>query len=278
MHHFGSLVVRGLHCAFASFTNILDPCLTIYLVHPETDEFDLLNVGSDWRIWVGVIDSTTVHITCNECSDNTDCNLNGQCVDGNCQCYTDNGAKYLGMHCETRLADECNTIIGETRNQTFSIDWYTSTGPGGPENTLFQEYSRPVYTYISGMDEVAEDDIMWLVYTGNRWFGLWFNLKERNSTAEELVVRTENFHAFWYRAYNTVTKYVSAPSKGSTPVGTDWYAIGERGSQYGPFGALYPVQMHNQTGRGFFRCAGEYIPPVSDGRRLLNMKRARGKN
>ena len=29
----------------------------------------------------------------------------------------------------------------------------------------------------------------------------------------------------------------------------------------GPFGNLIPIQLHNQTGRGFFRCAGEYIPP-----------------
>ena len=41
-------------------------------------------------------------------------------------------------------------------------------------------------------DRLSFDDIISIL----KWFGMWFNLKERNSTAEELVVRTENFHAF----------------------------------------------------------------------------------
>ena len=49
---------------------------------------------------------------------------------------------------------------------------------------------------------------------------------------------------------------VSDPTSGSTPVGVDFYVIGERGDQFGPFGALYPIQLHNQTGKGYYRCAG----------------------
>jgi len=70
--------------------------------------------------------------------------------------------------------------------------------------------------------------------------------------------------AFWNRAYSSYTYYVSDPTQNPTPVGVDWYRIGEeKGSQYGPFGALYPAQLYNQTGRGFFRCSGSYITPKS---------------
>jgi len=87
-------------------------------------------------------------------------------------------------------------------------------------------------------------------------------------------------YSFWNRAYSTVTMFVSDPTEGSTPVGTDWYSIGERGSQYGHFGALYPVQLYNQTGRGFFRCAGEYTPPYNvsaTDRRKLQYRELPGK-
>jgi len=246
---------------------------------PETDSYDLLEVNPSWSIWVGVIGSTSVSITCNECNDNTDCNLNGQCVDGSCQCYRGDGAQFLGMHCETKLTDECQTIIGEGNNETFSISYYSPT-PNGTADVLFQEYSRPVYTYISGMYDVHEDDIIWMMYTGSRWFGMWFNLEQINATEEELVVGTQEFHAFWNQAYSTVTMFVSDPTEGSTPVGTDWYSIGERGSQYGHFGALYPVQLYNQTGRGFFRCAGEYTLPnnvSATDRRKLQYRELPGK-
>ena len=47
---------------------------------------------------------------------------------------------------------------------------------------------------------------------------------------------------------------VSDPTTNDTPVGVDFYWIGETGDQFGPYGALYPLQLHNQTGRGIFRC------------------------
>ena len=61
--------------------------------------------------------------------------------------------------------------------------------------------------------------------------------------------------------YNTeeVTKVVSDPvgATGYTPVGVDFFMIGERGEQFGPFGARIPFQLYNQTGRGYFRCSDE---------------------
>ena len=49
-------------------------------------------------------------------------------------------------------------------------------------------------------------------------------------------------------------------TKSSTPVGVDFFWIGERGGQFGPFGALKPMQKDNQTGRGIFRCSDDPGP------------------
>ena len=65
--------------------------------------------------------------------------------------------------------------------------------------------------------------------------------------------------AFWDEVYTSKTAFVSdkVTGIGFTPVGVDFYFIGERGDQYGPFGARYPIQKYNQTGRGYFRCASK---------------------
>jgi len=63
---------------------------------PETSEFNLLNVAGPWQVWKGVIDTSDVNTVCNICSENTDCNLNGKCVAGKCECKTgDGGEKFL---------------------------------------------------------------------------------------------------------------------------------------------------------------------------------------
>jgi len=82
------------------------------------------------------------------------------------------------------------------------------------------------------------------------------NLTGRPVGSKQWLVGIANYHAFWYKAYDTTTIFVSDPTKESSPVGVDWYKIGERGDQFGPLGALTPIQRYNQTGRGVFRCAG----------------------
>lgn len=65
--------------------------------------------------------------------------------------------------------------------------------------------------------------------------------------------------AFWdgvYAINNTFAVSSLVTEIGFTPVGVDFFLIGEGGDQFGPFGALYPVQKFNHTGRGYFRCAG----------------------
>jgi len=138
---------------------------------PDTEEYDLLNVASEWNIWFGVIDTTHVTYSCTECNSNTDCNLNGNCVNGECECLVETveegggGISYLGPHCEVKLKDKCGTIFDGSLNSTWSIIRYTL--PGGPENVLFEEYNRPVYGLVSGI-ETKEDDIHWLVYVSPR--------------------------------------------------------------------------------------------------------------
>ena len=71
------------------------------------------------------------------------------------------------------------------------------------------------------------------------------------------LIRVRLKPAFWAKAYHPrLTYFVSEPTTKATPVGVDFYWIEQRGEQFGPFGSLVPIQLHNQTGRGFFRCNG----------------------
>ena len=86
-----------------------------WLLRSETtDAYDIEDVQSPWQVWRGVIEMTNVQISCNECIDNDDCNLNGICnPDGSCECFDDvEGMTFLGPHCEVILEDNCQTIIG----------------------------------------------------------------------------------------------------------------------------------------------------------------------
>eukprot|EP00984_Skeletonema_dohrnii_P016809 scaffold7526_cov115-Skeletonema_dohrnii-CCMP3373.AAC.8 len=216
----------------------------------ETDVYDIEQVQGPWQVWAGVIGKTDVDITCNECNDNADCNLNGECTkDGKCECYDD----VEGYRFPVPL-----------RTEEFNDTW--SVVPVGWGKGLFQEYDRPVYVYQGGSPLVDDDkDAVYLIYSGDRWFGLYqpgvqFLYGETYEANFKAAVM--NYHAFWDRAYNSGTVIVSDPTTGDTPVvsttikcmGVDFYYIGERGNQFGPYGALYPLQLNNQTGRGYFRC------------------------
>ncbi len=64
---------------------------------------------------------------------------------------------------------------------------------------------------------------------------------------------------------------MSDVTTGDTPVGVDFYWIGERGEQFGPFGVLNPFS--NVTGRGHFRCSDPESNSTSTsnaGRQLVN--------
>mmetsp|Transcript_24187 Transcript_24187/g.41279 ORF Transcript_24187/g.41279 Transcript_24187/m.41279 type:complete len:672 (+) Transcript_24187:20-2035(+) len=230
----------------------------------ETGVFDIEEVNQmNWEVWQGVIETTDVRITCNECNDNEDCNLNGECKrDGSCDCSKDiDGRTFLGPHCEVILKDNCRTIIGERYNESYSvidIDWLGS-------GQVWEAYNRPIYKYNLGSGNPSfdgTDDLLLLMYSGSRWFGLHFiDGAGVNIFTEEYRESTtyaiKNYHAFWDEVYTMSTIIVSdpVPRTGFTPVGVDFFTIGERGEQFGPFGVKLPLQLHNQTGRGAYRCS-----------------------
>ena len=80
---------------------------------PETPGYDLLDVASSmWDVWTGKISQTGVNIQCNFCEGQSDCNLNGMCVEGKCVCDASKDTVYLGEHCEIVLEETCRRIIG----------------------------------------------------------------------------------------------------------------------------------------------------------------------
>mmetsp|Transcript_39110 Transcript_39110/g.94141 ORF Transcript_39110/g.94141 Transcript_39110/m.94141 type:complete len:376 (-) Transcript_39110:222-1349(-) len=223
---------------------------------PETTEYDLLEIVGNWQVWVGIIGKAEVSVATNSCSDEDDCNMNGDCINDKCVCKHEDGVEHLGSHCEVSLKDSCQAIIGERETQAFVT--MSMSFLGGSDDKLFQEYSRPVYySYYEMDDESYNPATIMLVYSGNRWFGSIFpDTYVENMTLEENLVLWSDYHAFWYQAYSVSTQFVSDPTSGSTPVGVDFYWIGERGDQFGPFGSLIPLQLYNQTGRGVYRCNG----------------------
>lgn len=135
----------------------------------ETEGFDLLDVAGSWQLWVGAIGTTELSVACNECEDDTDCNLNGSCdaMTHECICDEEEGVTYLGYHCEVKLVDECRIIIGEDESE-WSIQSEES-------NEIDSSYGRPVYSYAGGLDEdvglgLGPGDDVALIYSGARWF------------------------------------------------------------------------------------------------------------
>ena len=61
---------------------------------PKTTEFNLMNVVGNWQVWVGTIGKAEVNIACNECDDESDCNLNGQYIQSKCSCDSKDGVSF----------------------------------------------------------------------------------------------------------------------------------------------------------------------------------------
>lgn len=162
---------------------------------PETEEFDLLEIDGSWQVWTSGIEDTSVSIKCNECVSDSDCNLNGVCDNGKCDCDVDERAVFLGTHCEVKLKNECRTIIGKEHNDTWSVGVMTKFGPEGSSTEVIdQEYSRPVYAYVGGLpDELSPDEGNGysLIYSGSRWFRI--NLKGANVQGGDIEERIAEF-------------------------------------------------------------------------------------
>lgn len=230
-------------------------CSNWLLRNQQTRGYDLLSVEGDWDTWVGIIEKMPVSVVCNECHKESDCNLKGECISGKCSCRNGNGAQYLGPHCEVKLRDECTTIIGDGYNDTWSI----SEIPGLESNpTILQQYNRPVFSYdnTGSIPDVPSNDRLSLLYSGSRWFGVYFEDSQNVPSEEWIFGHTPDYHAFWDEIYSPEFTYiVSDQTTSSTPAGVDLYFLGEQGRQPGHFGELVPIQLYNQPGRGLYRCS-----------------------
>ena len=121
------------------------------------------------------------------------------------------------------------------------------------EKTPFYSYDRPVYLYEGGLlnYSVTADDVAIMIYGGSRWFGALF--EDMASTGVEgWVDYMTEFHAFWDPVYTNRTQIVSNPTTSSSPIGSDFFRIGNRGERYGPLGELNPLS--DPPGSGFFEC------------------------
>lgn len=178
---------------------------------PNTDEFDLLDVPHTWEIWVGVIDNEAqMSVACNECRDDTDCNLNGVCTDKECVCTNPD---YAGRHCELELP--CARIISDLSNETWSVVTTKNC------ETFVHEYERPIYTLLGernitgdiaipetlqSLNEQLREDMKYdllgdrlsIIYTGSRWFVMVIEGGKKMSM-DMLEGMGSEFHAFWDR-------------------------------------------------------------------------------
>ena len=88
-------------------------------------------------------------------------------------------------------------------------------------------------------------------FSQNIRFGAYFEAMASIGLEGWIVYVTE-FHAFWDRVYTDRVKIVSDPTTQSSPIGSDFFLIGNRGERYGPFGELNPLS--DPAGSGFFDC------------------------
>jgi len=90
-----------------------------------------------------------------------------------------------------------------------------------------------------------------MLFSGSRYLGIVFK-ETRFQEVNFWQSMAADYHPLWSVELNK-TIFVSDPTTESTPVGVDFFEIGEQGEQYGPFGVLYPMQY--PPGRGYFHCA-----------------------
>eukprot|EP00984_Skeletonema_dohrnii_P027544 scaffold17096_cov84-Skeletonema_dohrnii-CCMP3373.AAC.3 len=237
-------------------TDDISDCGPWLLRSQEYLGFDLGGAAGGWQIWEGKIVPTDVSLTCDKCKDDADCNLNGECNNGKCQCRKQDGVMYLGEHCEVQLKDECRTITSQNYDGS-RVTWSADSAAAWiGEDGIYQEYSRPMYSYVEGLSpELAPkgDDNVALVYTGSRYVITNLEQAKNNATSAYWEWQTKNFHGFWAQAFSpSYSSLISEPTQSDTPVGVDFFWVGEQDEQYGPFGLLRPAFQF--PGEGLFRC------------------------
>lgn len=86
----------------------------------------------------------------------------------------------------------------ETWNATYLRSW--SEDNFGSGDDLYEQYSRPVYSYVGGVPEWDESDrgvvgegIRTVIYSGNRWFATYI-VRENETSYEDLMYAAMEYH------------------------------------------------------------------------------------
>jgi hypothetical protein len=165
------------------------------LQSPITDAFTLENVPlSQWHIIqgsgaLGKTSTTEFIIECAACRRNSDCSLNGECIDGACICED----AWQGRICNIQQPF-CKQLAWVEYGDS-SLE-YTETGPYSllkpkGDDSVVQVYGMPVYHHKTDGNATngCKDNLV--LFTGRRWYSLaWCR------PLEEL----EEFHAYWVSA------------------------------------------------------------------------------
>ena len=213
---------------------------------PTTNSYDLLEVLGGWSIWTGLIkNGVTITSSCNECETSAECHFHGKCMDGVCQCNTEEDSGYhlfTGTHCQHPLP--CSKLRGNSGDvwDLLMLD----------NSTFWKTYGRGVYRYESGGNITASSsDIPILMYSGSRWLAVLLDNSE-NYTQDHWIEYSRELHPFWDELYKNNSHAVSNPTTRSDPIGVDFFQIGRLGEKYGPLGELIPLQ--DPPGSGYFEC------------------------
>ncbi len=213
---------------------------------PTTDSYDLLEVLGDWSIWTGVIENgVTIHVSCNECESESDCNFHGKCMDRVCYCNTEDDVGYgrfTGTHCQHPLP--CRRLRGNGGDiwNLLTLD----------KHTFWKTFGRGVYSYESGGNITASSsEYPVLIFSGSRWLAVLLD-NSGNYTIDHWIEYSRELHPFWNELYRNDTHAVSNPTTRSDPIGVDFFKIGKLGEKFGPLGELIPLQ--DPPDSGYFDC------------------------
>ena len=112
----------------------------------QTEDFDLVELSTDfWRLWDGkIVDDYRIDIDCAECSNDSDCNYMGTCVDEpgldqKCECFDGR----FGIFCQ--FETPCDVIRTE-KDVNTTLEIVRDFDQDGDSIDFVQVYGRPMYS------------------------------------------------------------------------------------------------------------------------------------
>jgi EGF-like domain len=230
--------------ALGSARKELDKCEWGWLAQSEqTEAFGLEEVNDlTWKVYTGVMTQTSVFIKSDTCSLDSDCSLNGVCVDGLCECDDD----WQGRYCHVRRPF-CPALLfvnygSSSREYEFIEAFELATNPDGSAITVYQ---RPVYyrNYTVDTDRCSSSRQYELyMYAGRRWFLTYWCFEDiQRFIVDGQVKMEENLHAFWDNILGLDLKWFSEITTSFTGTGLTMYQIRDSYStgSKGEFGVAF---------------------------------------